>query len=80
VVVADRPLLEVESNPAVPPVSNKFKGTVTHGTGGVFLYWHRQSSGQPNIPVKKQQFANHKERKERKEMDPAERQSSPARC
>ena len=37
-VVADRPLLEVESNPAGSELfRNKFKGTVTHGTGGVFL-------------------------------------------
>jgi hypothetical protein len=39
VVVADRPLLEVESNPAGSELfQRKFKGTVTHGTGGVFVF------------------------------------------
>jgi hypothetical protein len=40
VVVADRPLLEVESNPVGSELfRNKFKGTVTHGTGGVFCFY-----------------------------------------
>jgi hypothetical protein len=43
-VVADRPLLEVESNPAGSELFlKKFKGTVTHGTGGVFCF-HLQFS------------------------------------
>jgi hypothetical protein len=37
VVVAGTPLVEVESNPAGPPVAARFGRAVTHDNGGVFL-------------------------------------------
>ena len=50
-VVADRPLLEVESNPAGSELFlNKFKGTVTHGTGGVFCFGIRRLTGWKSAP------------------------------
>jgi hypothetical protein len=35
-VVADTPLVEVESNPAGPDVATRFRRAVTHDNGGVF--------------------------------------------
>jgi uncharacterized protein YbjT (DUF2867 family) len=45
-VVADTPLMEVESSRAGPDVATRFRRAVTHDNGGVFLF-----SGPQGFPL-----------------------------